>query len=786
VSNGKQSSVLINKDYNPEIAATIIRRYWWLPVAVIMIFIALGWIYLRYTKPLYESSTVIQIASEDQGKEILEVENINAKDNISSEIELLKSELLFNIAIERLHMNVSLFSKGQILTEEKYHQSTFNVQPYQLRDSTLCDIPIYVSLQGSDVALSYDHNGRHYKLKRPANTHFTNDHFDIVVKVDNLSALRSDDEDNELYFTFNNKKALVSRLLPNLEVLPLDVEAKTVQITYRGNNPELCRDISNAVASAFFDYDEEVKRKSSDNILLFIEQQLDSISGKLQQSKDSLSYFQRTAGLPDPENESESLNEDINRFQDQLFEVESELATLKLVASKLRSDPDRLEIYRLIPEMLGKSYEASLTKQIEDLHGMLARKEDLLFDVTDENPEIKTLNLRIQSRIQSIRKSVDVIEERLRANAAVLRGKVSGFEGEFLALPEKKMEYNRLRSRQELNEKYYALLTEKKVQYSISNKGYVSNNRILSEAAVSTAPVSPSRKFVYGGFALIGVLISLGILLFRYVTFNEINTIDDLKSLLPEKVTILGNIPLLRNTSEFSQLMVHEAPKSMLAEAMRNIRTNLGFVNTEMRVIAISSSISGEGKTFVALNLAGIIALSGKRTVVIDLDLRKPKVHLGFNVPNTHGISNLIIKKVTLDECIHQSPVENLDFITAGPIPPNPSELILSKGFEDILEELKQRYDVVVIDNPPIGLVTDGVKTLVNADVPIYIFKSHYSKRIFANRVKELFEMKQLDHLNIILNGTKGGPAGRYGYGYGYGYGYDYYEENTQAKKKKE
>jgi len=196
-------------------------------------------------------------------------------------------------------------------------------------------------------------------------------------------------------------------------------------------------------------------------------------------------------------------------------------------------------------------------------------------------------------------------------------------------------------------------------------------------------------------------------------------------------------------------------------------------VNNKAQVVAISSSISGEGKTFVALNLAGIIAMSGKKTIVIDLDLRKPKVHLGFNVTNDFGVSNLIIKETDLDTCIHHSEVQNLDFITAGPIPPNPSELILSDEFKNILEQLKAKYDMIIIDNPPVGLVSDGIQILANADIPIYIFKANYSKRNFTERVTELFEVQQLKSLNVILNGIE--PIKRrYGYGYGYGYTYGY------------
>lgn len=742
---------------------------------------SIAFFYLRYTKPVYDSSMLIQLTEKDQGKELLQMDNINKKTDISGEIELLRSQFLFEMAIAKMNMNVSLFSKGKILTEEKYHQSVFNVIPYELSDSSLCDVPIWIETEGNKIKLSYSLNGKDFEKVIEVNKRQKTEHFDINFKVENWNHLKNDDEINELYFTFNNQKNLANRLIGNLEVIPVDVNAKTIELRYSGNNPEMCRDIIRTVAYTFFNYDEEVKRKGADNILNFIQLQLDSISNELKSSKDSLSHFQRSTQLADPEGTSGTLVNNIDQFQSQLFELEAELATLKMVSSKLNSDPNRLEIYRLIPEMMGKSFENSMTKQISDLNTLLERKEELLTNVSENNSELKALNSRIQNKIQSIRRSVEVIEERISTQAKSIRAKIRGFEGEYLELPEKKMEYNRLKSLQDLNEKYYALLTEKKVMYSISNAGYTSTNRILNEPTINTEPVSPKRNIVYSGFVFIGLVVSFAFLFIKYITFNEINSVDDLKQILPEKVTVLGSIPLLKENHEYSQLIVHNSPKSALAESMRNIRTNLSFINSNARVLAISSSISGEGKTFVALNLAGIIALSGKRIVVIDLDLRKPKVHLGLNVPNEKGISNLIIKQATLDECIRKSEIDNLDFITAGPIPPNPSELILSQAFQELLEELKKRYDMVVIDNPPIGLVTDGVQILANADVPVYIFKAHYSKRIFANRVQELFEMNQIKHLNVILNGTKN-FRGKYGYGYGYGFGY-YEEDHKKAKK---
>jgi capsular exopolysaccharide synthesis family protein len=777
----EKKGFIINKDYDPLILQTIVKRYWWWPVLFVAFFLSMSYFYLRYTKPTYESTMVIQIDNEDNARDIIDIENINSKQNdISSEVELMRSQLMFEKAIERVNYNVSLYSKGQVLIEEKYNSSTFNVLPFVLKDSTLVGVPIYVTYDGKMVTLLYTHNGKRNEIKGKLDTHFENTHFDLVVKSSNVKELLADANQNELYFTFNSIQSFASRYLPNLQVVPIDPIAKTIQVTFRGNNPQLCHDLTLAIAEAFVNYDEENKRKGSENILHFIDQQLDSLSGELKSSKDSLMIYQRKSNIPDPLTAGDEISSNITKFQEQLFVLEDEIRSLNQVNSRLKNEPNRLEVYRLLPEMLGKSYEQSLSTQISTLYDLLEKKEDLLFQVTDENAEIKVLNGRIQTKLGSIRKSISTILERLYANSKTIRDKITGYESEFFELPEKKMEFSRLKNIQELNEKYFTLLTEKKVLYAISDAGYSSNSRILTRPIVNSTPVSPNRKLIYVTFIMFGIILGLGVMLIKYLTFNEINLIEDLVKLLPSKASILGGVPLYNSGMEFSQLVVGDAPKSMLSESMRKIRTNLSYIHRDYKTIAVTSSISGEGKTFVSLNLAGIIAMSGKKTILLDLDLRKPKIHLGLGVSNEAGMSSLISKQFELKDCIKTSKIENLYFITAGPIPPNPSELLLSDRFKDIIEELKTQFDVIIMDNPPIGLVSDGIKILTDADIPIYVFKSHYSKRIFAHRVKELFDMNQLTKLNVILNGINAIGRSNYGYGYGYGYGNGYYEESVK------
>ena len=747
-------SFIINKKYDPLIVRTVLQRYWWWPVSFILLFALVAFIYLRYTKPSYESSLILQLGNKDNAKDVLDIENINSRDNeLSSVVELLKSELLFDYALKRLNLNVSIFSRGQILTEERYQTGSFIVQPYSLKDSSLVNKEIAVSMSNGKLSLSYEKNGKQKVIKGDFNDHFANEDFDVVLKVASPEEFKLAEKENDLYFVFNDYSTLAQRMINGLEVRGLDADAKTISISFRTHNAQLSHDVTDAVAKAFIQFDEDQKRKSSENVISFIDAQLDSLSRELKSSKDSLMVFQRKSNLSDPESYGTSVNEQIAKLEDELFVIEEELNVLLTVERKLNSNPNRLDVYRILPEMLGKSYEDALVRHIQELHELMERKSDLLFEVTNENSEVKLINQKIQSKTAMIQRSVSAIDARLTRNAQTLRQKIGVLEAEVFDFPEKRLEFSRLKNIQDLNEKYFTLLTEKKVLYEISDAGYSSSNRILKQAKVDYVPVAPNKRLIYVSFTMFGLILGFGVLLLKYVRFNEINMMEDLQSILPSQASVLGGVPMFKYSMEYSQLIVNEAPKSMMAEAMRKIRTNLSYIKPNYQTIAISSSISGEGKTFVALNLGGIIAMSGKTTVLLDLDLRKPKVHLGLDSENGLGMSSLIVGQAEIDDCIKQSKIKGFDFITAGPIPPNPSELLLSDRFKEIVAELKKRYDVVIIDNPPVGLVSDGIRNLSDADIPIYVFKSHYSKRNFAQRVKELFEMQQLKSLNVILNG---------------------------------
>ena len=773
----EEKGFIINKEFEPQILLAVFKRNWlWIPLIVLLL-LSGAFMYLRYTKPIYESKAIVQIGSKDQGKDVIGLENLNTKKGLSEAVELMRSEFLFNRAIGKLNMNVSYFSKGKFLTEERYLQSSFSVSAYELRDSSLCQKPIFIRHSENRYFLQYTSKGKDTQINFTPGKTIDNADFRITVKIINESALQNEMKENQVYFVFNTIESLTQRLLPHLTVVPLNPEAQTIQLSYRSNNGALSRDVTQAVYTTFFEYDEELEKQSSQNILRFIDEQLDSLERELHSSKDSIEQFQRESNLSNPEQIEISLTERINTVSNEIFAIELELLTLRNLEEKITSTPNRLEIYKLIPELIGTSFESTLYTQVDDLHRLLEHREDLSFSMTKDSPEYQKANLRIEQRIESIKLSIKALKERLNSKIDILNIRLREFDNEVFEIPKKKMELSRLRNIQELNEKYFLLLMDKRSIYSISNAGFASKNIVLKESTQPSSPVSPNRKMVYGAALFIGLFLSMGIIALKYFMHNEINTIDDLKSRL-HNVSFLGAIPQHQQKSEFSKLVVQDNPKSMISESFRGIRTNLNFINPEAKVYAVSSSISGEGKTFVCLNLAGILTMTGKKTVLIDMDLRKPKVHMGFETSNNKGMSTILSGQNTISDCLQKSSMEDLYFIPAGPIPPNPSELILSETMNETLEELKKQFDVIVIDNPPVGLVSDGIGLLSKADCPIYVFKANYSKRIFVNRVIELIEVQKIKGLSIILNAVS--PK-RNHYGYGYGYG-NYYEDEPKQK----
>ncbi len=484
-------------------------------------------------------------------------------------------------------------------------------------------------------------------------------------------------------------------------------------------------------------------------------------------------------------------NTRINDLESKLNNLEVEESGLRTIQQAVTNNRD-IDIYQLVSLLAGSRSEGMISNLLNDLRNQLSRLETLKYSNTPNASSVAQIEYQIKIQRKMIVEAILAVQKSINDQKQEIESRVENYENEVRdgALNFDRIEFVRLQKLNQINEEYYNKLVTIKSELTIANAGITSENTVLEASATPVFPFFPSRKLVALSALLGWLIVSLGLIIVRYLFHNEITSLNEIMKYL--EVPMLGIVPNYKDTIPISQLLVDKKPKSIIAESLRSIRSNLEFLSQSdgPKVLAITSTISGEGKTFVALNLAGIIAFSEKKVIILDLDMRKPKIHVGFGVPNDKGMSTILINRNSIDECVFKSSLNNLDFITAGPVPPNPSELVISSRMLEVINELKTKYDVIVIDNPPVGLVTDGIRVFKLADYPIYVFRENFSKRNFVQNVKKLMRDNNIKNLSVILNSVDIKRSGYgysgvydYDYGYGYGYGFGYYDEDIRREK---
>ncbi len=751
-----------------------------LPVILsILLICAVGaYLYLRYTIPIFESKTTLQIEKSDQAKMVLKVENFGDPDNLYTDVELIRSQFILEKSVKRLRLNVRYFEVGQVRGSENYRNSPYEVKIIEIVDSVAALDKRY------DISFHEDGNfsvGQGGSISGPYRFADEIDLGPVKIVVLLNRGIATDEVFNRssYYFTLPSNEAQINEFSNQLSVSVLNPTAKTIQISYQNPNARLARDLVMNHAQSFLEFNQERKEQSSQKVLDFIDSQLDTVSENLRNSEFLLNSFKQEHKLSNIENISDIYLGRLNDLEEKIFTLDLEAQTLERLAAVETGSLENLDLYQLIAMTVGTRFESSLQDMLTELADLLREEEEVYFEVTDNSDVVKSLDYRIQIQKDLVVQSIAALREKNELELKELNRRSSAVEGTFAGLPTQELEYARYKRLYSINERYYSSLLEKRIQYRISKAGFVSENKILEIGHVPSTPIKPNRNLIYTGFIGLGVVLSLLFVVIRYLLHNNITSLNEIAKLSNSSIGILGIIPKFNEKIPISQLIIDKKPKSLLAESFRTVRTNLEFLGDVKgsKVMAITSTISSEGKTFVALNLAGIIALSGKKVVILDLDMRRPKIHKGFGVDNDKGMSTMLINKHSFEECVRKSELEGLDYITAGPIAPNPSELMISTRMYELIQEAKEKYDMVVIDNPPVGLVTDGIASIKIADYPIYIFRADYSKKHFVQNVDRLINENGITKLSVVLNGVdieRNKYGSYYGYGYGYGYGYAY------------
>ncbi|MDR2009615.1 MAG: polysaccharide biosynthesis tyrosine autokinase [Bacteroidales bacterium] len=759
---------------------TIIRKSLWVIICIILVSLFGGYLFHRYTRPEYKTNTVIQVKTENKANKMLNINSGIMETDIAPVVELIRSNEFIKRVVDSLNFNVSYYNKGTITYTEYYKTAPFYVD-YILTNPLIKDQKINCEFIKPDKCLlSYQIINENHEYLIETNKWNNISGMDICISVDpGNSGIY--DNNNQYFFIINDEKTILSSIISRLNVQSLSESAGTILITYTDYNPVKSAEITNTIAEQFLEFDSEKKKESATMILQYIDQQMDNILNNLNETEKELQKFRMENNILITDeialsNKTHIKANQITDIESKILNIDFEIIVLDEIAEMIRNS-EEINSYEILAMLSGKQTGVLLSSIVNSIQNLINQRELYLFDITENSNKIKIIDEQINTKKKTIIDFISSAKVRMEAEKSEYWSRLKDLESEIYDINSyDEMEYARLNRLYSINQNFYSQLMKTKAETMVSQAGYITNNIILEKASIPFSPSYPKLNAVLLIAFIISLIISFLYLIIKYVFYSKILTVDDIVEYT--QIPVIGAVPDAKIDMPESQVIVHLRPKSALTESFRNIRTKLEFYPVEdpglARVITVSSTVAAEGKTFVGLNIAAVFAMSNKKTIVLDLDLRKPRLHKSFNVDNIKGISTILIKRHTYKECLHHSEIENLDFITSGPIPPNPAEIILNDSYKELIEDLKREYDIIVIDTPPVGIVIDALVSYRMADNTIYVMRSEVSNRNFINNINNITVNNELRNVSIILNDINI-SASRYGYGVGYSYGYGSY-----------
>lgn len=756
-----------NKDFQRFIGRILANWYWFVACAVIGL--AGAFIYLRYTIPVYKISAKLIVEDDKKGGGMLGASALGelsgmmgAKNSVDNEVEILRTtDLMHNMVLQE-QAYIGYFKKGNI------HDVPALEAPFRLvllSDPNDISEAFKLTLKSNKDQLQLSNSDTSFNVVY--NKAFT------LPEVGSLQLERnplfSADRQEEYGFTIAPVSKVVTGLMKSFSAEVTNKLVSTIDLSLDNTVPKRGQQLLSGIIQVYIRQNLHDKNVVADSTLSFINGRLEKIKDELAGVEDKISGYKQSTKLADISQQSRLLLESSADYTKSLAEVETQLAMLDGLSSYLKdSQNPRVVPSAVIPNDL--SFNALVGKYNE----LVLQRERLLMANTEANPVVENVTSQIAglrndmiANLASARRNMELV----RANESKLSNTINT---QIQQVPTIERGYIDLARLQQIKQAQYIFLQEKWEETAIGRTANVSNAKIIDSPKASTEPISPKRKMIYALGLILGLAIPFAVIYIKDLLNVRVRGIDDVKR--------LSNLPILGTVSRVAEdkgaVVVSKSSRSPISEQFRAMRTNLEFSLNGGKTILMTSSMSKEGKSFVALNLAMTLSLLDKKVLLMELDLRKPSLTTKLGMDSHIGFSQYIVRpEMAIEEILIPTNVhEGVDMIQAGAIPPNPAELLIHPRAAALMEELKQRYDYIIIDAPPVGLVTDAQLLSRYADVCLYLVRQDYTYKEQLQIPNELMRRKQIANIELVVNDVhaKSGYYGNYGYGYGYG---DYGQE---------
>ncbi len=755
-------------DFRKYIFLFLSNWYWF----VLTILIALGFAYYknRYSPIFFQAAATIILEDGEGQQDVLmqfrSIRYLRKQMELQNETAKLLSYRLARRTINRLDFDVAYTAYGRIVERKMYHDAAIRIQFDTAHKQWIGKEVFITELSPSEYRLEIDQGYNVNKVMQ-----YGEEYVDSNFK---FTVFREKSRHKKYSFQILDRNVLANQYRKKLTVDADERETGTViTLKVKDENPEQAVTYLNTLCAEYINYGLERKNQIADNTIRFIDEQINQIIDSLRRTERAMLSFQLNKGVIDLTRQGEIAFDRLKMYHQQKTELIFKQKYLLYLQEYIR---DRKDPQTVITPSIVNISDQLLISLINQMAELYAEKDDISHTARKDNPSLELINSRISGLRNQLLESINSNLKNTKISISQVDEELSAITSEIRELPINEQEKLNIERKYDINNKFYTFLLEKRAEAGIQKSSNIADSRILDEARLDNIqPISTNKSLNLLIALFIGLFIPAMILLLIDYFNNRITTREDI-----DKNTSIPVIGTLGHDYSGAELPVHDNPKSPFTESFRRIRTNLQYIlhGNDQKIIMITSTISGEGKTYITVNLASIIAMSNKKVLLVGMDLRRPKLHRIFNVGNHAGISTFLIGNNSFDEIIVPLNVPNLFLAPAGPVPPNPAELLETDKLLEFLETAKKKFDYIIIDTPPVALVTDALLIGEHCDASIFIVRQKYTHKDVFDMINMLYTQKKLKNLNLLINDIKVSQAMGYkyyyGYGYSYGYGYGY------------
>jgi capsular exopolysaccharide synthesis family protein len=768
----RKSRVFEEKDdFDLKKALAKFLDYWKLYVMGVIVSIILGLLFIRYSTPMYRAQAQLLVQDDQQsGASSLLGGNytesfddlFGVKNNVYNELGVLQTKDLLYEVVKEMNLNITYYRKGNVRSVELYKNCPFNIDLRSYSDTirpAVINVTFTEKNSPTKCRISSD------ELNIRDTTVAIGDTIHIPFGVMAIKATGMPIEDAGYYFTTKPTAEVVQEMIDNLTMGITNNETTIINLLYNSNVPKKAEDVLNRLINVYMRRNITEKNKISDSSLAFINDRITIVAQELDQIETAIQNFKQKNKITDISEQAKVLIASSSDYYNKLNEVEVQLNVINSMLDIVNDESNN----RPVPTTLNN--DPTFLDLVVKYNSLLLEKDRLSLATTDQNPYVQNLDIQINSAKFNIKKSLtnqqkafEISKDRLIAQNALINNTVQN-------IPLQERTYIGLSREQSVKQTLYLFLLQKKEETNITKASNISSASIIENPKSEYLPYFPQKLLIMALSLALGLLLPTAFVIMKHFLSNKIMTREDITD--ATNCNILAEIGHSENTS----LLIKDEARSVRAEQFRVLRTNMDFLTGQKKcpVILITSFMSGEGKSFMAANLAQVFSFSGKRVLIMELDLRKPKLSAVFGLGTENGFSNFVISGKNIQQYMKEIPESpNVFLVSSGALPPNPAELIMSPIVDKLFEEQRENFDVIILDTPPIGAVADAQILSKHSDVNLYVVRQDYSHKGSIEFVNELMEREKLSHLYLILNDVTHGVSKRYGYGYGYSYGYGY------------